>query len=396
MNSQLGRIEIERALMSAAVVSLDKFAEVELELQGATLRSPEARSLWPVICSHANTGHEFDFVEVVGEAVVKDPALRDLVTDIFHMRWEAAHIPFYAAKLRAMNVAEDLRSLGEELRRDDMPDIDEYLTRLDNLRPNTPDEICTAAEAIAAYRLQKVNPAQTHSTGIDGLNRVLKGGCRDGQLVVIGGRPGTGKSVLMLQFAVAAAATDKPALVVSLEMPRQEIAGRLAARFGESRVAELPVNFLDTTSNLDAIAALVKVQHRRKPLGMLVVDYLQLLDVKGNRQDTRQDRIAAASRTLKRLAMDLQIPVIAGSQLNRDSEKRGKPTMADLRESGAIEQDADVVILISVDRDSGESELDVCKHRGGATGRVSVELDGPRFQFSEKIPSWVGAEEKWG
>jgi replicative DNA helicase len=277
-----------------------------------------------------------------------------------------------------------------------MPDIDEYLTRLDNLRPNTPDEICTAAEAIAAYRLQKVNPAQTHSTGIDGLNRVLRGGCRDGQLVVIGGRPGTGKSVLMLQFAVAAATIDKSALVVSLEMPRQEIAGRLAARFGESRVAELPVNFLDTTSNLDAIAALVKVQHRRKPLGMLVVDYLQLLDVKGNRQDTRQDRIAAASRTLKRLAMDLQIPVIAGSQLNRDSEKRGKPTMADLRESGAIEQDADVVILISVDRDSGESELDVCKHRGGATGRVSVELDGPRFQFSEKIPSWVGAEEKWG
>jgi len=395
MRTDLGRIEIERALMSAAVVSLDTFAEVELALQGATLRSPEARSLWPVICSHANTGREFDFVEVVGEAVVRDPALRDLVADIFHMKWEAAHIPYYAAKLRALNVAEDLRGIGEELRRDDAPDIDEYLTRLDSLRPTSPDEICTAAEAIDAYRRQKANPAQSHSTGIDGLNRVLKGGCRDGQLVVIGGRPGTGKSVLMLQFAVAAATAAKPALVVSLEMPRQEIAGRLAARFGEATVAGLPLNFLDTTSNLDAIAALVKVQHRRQPLGMLVIDYLQLLDVKGNRQDTRQDRIAAASRTLKRLAMDLQIPVIAGSQLNRDSEKRGKPTMADLRESGAIEQDADIVILIAVDRDSSESELDVCKHRGGATGKVSVELDGPKFEFVEKQAKWIGATSKW-
>lgn len=395
MTMQLGRIEIERALMSAAVVSLDKFAEVELALQGATLRSPESRSLWPVIVAHAHTGREFDFVEIVGEAVVRDPALRDLVADIFHMQWEAAHIPFYAAKLRAMNVAEDLRSLGDELRRDDTPDIDEYLTRLDSLRPNTPDEICTAAEAIEAYRQQKANPAQAHTTGIDGLNKVLKGGCRDGQLIVIGGRPGTGKSVLMLQFAAAAAKPERPALVVSLEMPRQEIAGRLAARFGEQTVETLPLNFLDTTSNLDAIAALVKVQHRRKPLSMLVVDYLQLLDVKGSRQDTRQDRIAAASRTLKRLAMDLQIPVIAGSQLNRDSEKRGKPTMADLRESGAIEQDADIVILIAVDRDSNESELDVCKHRGGATGRVPVELDGPRFQFLEKQPIWTGAGQKW-
>jgi len=395
MTVYLQRIEIERALLSAAVVSLASYHEVLHYLQGTTLRSPESRSLWPVIEAHAKTGREFDFVELVGEAIIKDPALRQEVVDIFHMKWEAAHIPYYADKLRQMNAAEDLRALGEELRRDDAPDIDEYLTRLDNLRPNSPDEICTAAEAVAALREARANPAASHTTGLEGLDRTLRGGCKDGQLIVIGGRPGTGKSVLMLQMAVAAATAENPALVVSLEMPRQELAGRLAARMGEARVMGLPLQFLDTTSNLDAIATLVKLQHRRQPLGMLVVDYLQLLEIRGNRSDSRQDKIAAASRTLKRLALDLRIPVVAGSQLNRDSEKRGKPTMADLRESGAIEQDADVVILIAVDKDAETTDLDVCKHRGGATGKVSVELDGPRFQFREQEPAWLGVENKW-
>lgn len=395
MTVMLQRIEIERALLSAAVASLQSFAEVEMHLRGATLRSPESRSLWPVIAAHAATNREFDFVEIVGEAIIRDPALRQTVTDIFTCRYQAAHIEYYAAKLRALNIAEDLRLLGDELRRDDAPDIDEYLTRLDNLRPNTPDEICTAADAVAALREARANPAASHKTGLDNLDRTLKGGCKDGQLIVIGGRPGTGKSVLMLQMAVAAATADKPVLVVSLEMPRQELAGRLAARMGEDRVMGLPLQFLDTTSNLDAIATLVKLQHRRQPLGMVVVDYLQLLEIKGNRNDSRQDKIAQASRTLKRLALDLRIPVVAGSQLNRDSEKRGKPTMADLRESGAIEQDADVVILIAVDKDAETTDLDVCKHRGGATGKVSVELDGPRFQFREQQPAWAGAENKW-
>ena len=395
MGVMLQRTEIERALLSAAVVSLASYHEVIHHLQGATLRSPEARSLWPVIESHAETGREFDFVEMVSEAIVKDETLRQTVTDIFHMKWEAAHIPYYTRKLREMNAAEDLRAIGDELRRDDSPDIDDYLTRLDSLRPNSPDEICTAADAVAALREARANPAASHKTGLDGLDRTLKGGCKDGQLIVIGGRPGTGKSVLMLQIAVAAATAEKPVLVVSLEMPRQELAGRLAARMGEERVMGLPLQFLDTTSNLDAIATLVKLQHRRQPLGMLVVDYLQLLEIRGNRNDSRQDKIAQASRTLKRLALDLRIPVVAGSQLNRDSEKRGKPTMADLRESGAIEQDADVVILIAVDKDAETTDLDVCKHRGGATGKVSVELDGPRFQFREQQPSWAGVEHRF-
>ncbi|MFO0202331.1 MAG: DnaB-like helicase C-terminal domain-containing protein, partial [Alphaproteobacteria bacterium] len=131
-----------------------------------------------------------------------------------------------------------------------------------------------------------------------------------------------------------------------------------------------------------------KVTARRKNLCGIAVDYLQLLEVAVSRADNREREIAKASRSLKRLALDLQVPIIVGSQLNRDTEKRGQPTLADLRESGAIEQDADVVILIhpskNLDEGEGETKLIVAKNRGGRLSTVDVQLDGPRYHFKAK------------
>ena len=107
----------------------------------------------------------------------------------------------------------------------------------------------------------------------------------------------------------------------------------------------------------------------------------QLLEVPGSGRDGREREIARASRQMKRLAMDLQVPVILGSQLNRNAEKSGKPSLSDLRESGAIEQDADIVILLHRDSETGKGTAEVAKHRGGRTGRIDLQLDGPRFQF---------------
>ena len=84
---------------------------------------------------------------------------------------------------------------------------------------------------------------------------------------------------------------------------------------------------------------------------------------------------------MKRLALDLQLPVIVGSQLNRNAEKSGKPSLHDLRESGAIEQDADIVILLHKDADSGKTSVEVAKHRRGETGRLDLQLDGAKYQF---------------
>ena len=96
------------------------------------------------------------------------------------------------------------------------------------------------------------------------------------------------------------------------------------------------------------------------------------------------------------MALDLQKPVIVGSQLNRESTKKGKPTLADLRESGSIEQDADIVLLLSASDDGPETLLQVAKQRGGRTGEITLKLDGPRFRFEVEQSSVDWAEKRFG
>ena len=145
----------------------------------------------------------------------------------------------------------------------------------------------------------------------------------------------------------------------------------------------LPMWFVDSTSSLEAIVALCRMAHRRHGLGMIVVDYLQLVEVATQgKGENREVQVARASRRLKRLAMDLRIPLVIGSQLNRASV--GNPTLASLRESGAIEQDANVVLLISEPEEYDEpSKIIVAKNRGGRLGDFGMKLIGREFRFEE-------------
>jgi replicative DNA helicase len=182
--------------------------------------------------------------------------------------------------------------------------------------------------------------------------------------------------------------------VVSLEMLAHELVERLRTRYSEQQLAGLNLRYIDSTSNLGAITALVAVTARRMKLCGVAIDYLQLLEVSGGSREGREREIARASRQMKRLAMDLQLPVIVGSQLNRNAEKSGKPSLHDLRESGAIEQDADIVILLHKDVESGKTSVEVAKHRRGKTGRLDLQLDGQRFQFiqDDKFSEY----DRWG
>jgi replicative DNA helicase len=212
--------------------------------------------------------------------------------------------------------------------------------------------------------------------------------------VVVGGRPGAGKSVLMLQMLLGSVSPAQAGLVVSLEMLAHELVERLRTRYSEQQLQALNLRYIDSTSNLGAITALVAVTARRMKLCGVAIDYLQLLEVSGGSREGREREIARASRQMKRLAMDLQLPVIVGSQLNRNAEKSGKPSLHDLRESGAIEQDADIVILLHKDVESGKTSVEVAKHRRGKTGRLDLQLDGQRFQFiqDDKFAEY----DRWG
>jgi len=260
--------------------------------------------------------------------------------------------------------------------------------------------------------LEKVDALDGHTgeltglpSGLIDLDRITCG-FQDSELVVIAARPGLGKTSLALQIAIRTAReTGKRVAFFSLEMARAAItqrilcsdaridsnvvrAGRMNAeernRLAESalRNSPLPVVIEDRSDlTLDNIRAMARSLTREKEVSLIVIDYLQLM--RGQRRDGRQQEIAEISRGLKGLAKELDIPIVALAQLNRQSELRTdkRPVLADLRESGQIEQDADLVIFLYRDEmvnpdslDTGIAELIVAKHRNGPTGSVKVRF----------------------
>jgi HKD family nuclease/KaiC/GvpD/RAD55 family RecA-like ATPase len=247
----------------------------------------------------------------------------------------------------------------------------------------------------------------------------LTRGLHPGQLALIAARPGTGKSVLAMDVARSAAIRHHlPTIVFSLEMSSAELSQRIIAaeakvllhqlragtlseddwskiarRSGEIADAPLFVNDSAYVSleSLRAEAARVREQHG---LALLVIDYLQLM-LPPRRTDNRQQEVSDLSRGLKLLAKELEVPVLAVSQLNRGPEQRQdrRPLLADLRESGGLEQDSDLVLMIHredmYERESpraGEADLLLVKHRNGPTATTTVAFQGHFARFMDMAP----------
>ena len=255
-------------------------------------------------------------------------------------------------------------------------------------------------------------------TGFVDLDR-LTGGLRPGQLIVLGARPSMGKSALALDLGLHVARMTGPVLFVSAEMGALELGTRVLAGGGvasdrllagrlddldfarlETRRAELsgvPL-FIDDApgTTLLAIRARARRQVVRGGLALLVVDYLQLIGVE-RRGTRREAEVAEISRGLKALARELHVPVLAVAQLNRAVELRAdkRPMLADLRESGQLEQDADLVMLLHrpavYDReaDPGAAELIIAKHRNGPAGVVRLTWLPHRMSFASAAPAGV-------
>jgi len=240
----------------------------------------------------------------------------------------------------------------------------------------------------------------------------LINGFRRGEMIVVAGRPGMGKTSLGLNFATnAAIKSGKSVAIFSLEMARHEIVLRLlcslarvnSRKFRSGKLdddewlrltnaaAELEKVriFIDDTAGLSPMEMLGKARRikRRFGLDMIVVDYIQLMQAKNKKRDSnREQEISYISSSMKLIAKELELPVMALSQLNRELEKRTdkRPQLSDLRESGAIEQDADMILFIYRDafyhpeiitdnRDAERlAELIVAKHRAGPTGKAEV------------------------
>lgn len=263
----------------------------------------------------------------------------------------------------------------------------------------------------------------TVTTGLKDLDQRLGGGFEKGRLVIIAARPAMGKSALAVQIAEAMQSKEKAALLFTCEMPNREVVDRIISfqakipsdrmRTGkfdntdfDGMVASIPkindMNFFidDSAHTLTAITSKARSIKRKHGLSVVVVDYLQLLEGVG---DIREQQISSISRGLKKLSIELDVTVIALSQLNRGLESRQnkRPMMSDLRESGAIEQDADIVIGIYRDEEynpdsteKGTAELLILKNRSGAKGRVRVTFLSEYTRFTDFVGSQHFEEPK--
>ena len=255
-------------------------------------------------------------------------------------------------------------------------------------------------------------------TGFQQLDEITNG-LHPGQMITVAGRPGSGKSTIALDFARSAAVKHQKATAIfSLEMGKLEIMMRLfAAEAGvalqsmrsghmsdtdwrrlalrSSELAEAPL-YIDDSPNLTMMEIRAKARRlrQRHDLQLIVIDYLQLM-TSGKRVESRQQEVSEFSRAMKLLAKELDVPVVALSQLNRGPEQRTdkRPLLSDLRESGSIEQDSDLVLLVhrpdlyemETER-AGEADLIIAKHRNGPTGTVAVAFQGRYSRFAD-MPS---------
>lgn len=250
-------------------------------------------------------------------------------------------------------------------------------------------------------------------------------GLHGGELIILAARPGMGKTALALNIATNAAMTTEKAIAIfNLEMPAEMLVNRMISAVGQidsyklstgslqsndwkrynealSQLAETNIYIED---NASITASEIRAKCRRlanseKGLGLVVIDYLQLVTSGGRRAESRQVEVAEISRSLKTMSLELNVPVIALAQLSRNAERRenAQPMLADLRESGSLEQDADLVLFINrkdyyeANKDIKETivpvDLIIAKHRKGATGKIDLLFELNMSNFRNVIHS---------
>lgn len=247
-------------------------------------------------------------------------------------------------------------------------------------------------------------------TGLSRLDVQLGGGLKGGRFYVIGARTGVGKSALMGNMAVHAVRSGFKALYISLEMDAREIVTRMIASVSGVSIGKMEGKLLSDDENLaivesyalmpgerfrfsmmartpDAVRRAALKMRAAEGLDLIFVDYLQLLHADG-KVSSRVEAVGEISRSLKLLAMELGIPVVTAAQLNRVSANTGAaPKLSDLRESGSIEQDADVVLLLHAKEESfgvRQVDLKVAKNRQGTCGKTSLIFDGSTMRFRQE------------
>ena len=349
----------------------------------------------------------------------------DYLMQLVNATISATNTKEYINIIKNKSLARKVIKVGEEISNDAFDSSVSVDEMLENVEKKVID--VTRSKTDADFRegnelfnttletVQKIQDAGSRITGVRTLFNDLDNrtaGFQKGDLVILAARPSMGKTALALNFAVnSAAVTHGSIAVFSLEMPAEHIAMRILAAKAKVEIQNIRTGnltseewsrlneasqelrrqnfYIDDTPGIKVSDMFAKCRKlaRDNGLYMVVVDYIQLIQATGNRSESRQQEVSEISRRLKAMARELNVPVIALSQLSRNVEQREnkRPMLSDLRESGAIEQDADLVMFLyreeyykrdeQKENEREDVELIIAKHRNGPTGQLKLAFE---------------------
>jgi replicative DNA helicase len=421
--------DLEKAVLGGLMLETERYDAVSLVIQFSDFEGQDHQSIFQSMGELVNANKPLDPLTVSGRLDSKNLLTRaggkNYLIDLASSSPSAANLEAYAEMIRQKSISRKLMKINSEISqliinpqgKDAESLLDEAETKifslndeasrsslsiqkLDTLIPNTIDKLNKIAAAGSSLL--------GTSTGYKDIDKELLG-LQEGDLIILAARPSMGKTALamnMVENIVTNKEIEGGVLVFSLEMPAESLTTRLLAshakinqqkvrsasmssndlkKFMESssKLKDLPL-YIDDSSMLTPMELRARARriHRQEPngLSLIVVDYLQLMQLPASNEN-RVNQISEISRSLKMLAKELKVPVIALSQLNRAVEQRPnrRPIMADLRDSGAIEQDADVILFIYRDEVYNEdseygnkAEIIIGKQRNGPIGTVNL------------------------
>jgi replicative DNA helicase len=414
----------EQAVLGGMLLSKDAIADVLERLRPGDFYRPNHQSVYDAVLDLYGRGEPADAVTVAAELdrrgllrrIGGAPYLHTLISTVP----TAANAGYYAGIVAEKALLRRLVEAGTRVVQygyagaegaDVAEVVDRAQAEIYDVTDGRTSEDFVALEDLLQPTMDEIDAIASQGgisrgvpTGFLELDEVTNG-LHPGQMIVIAARPGVGKSTLGLDFLRSCSIKNRMSSVIfSLEMSKSEIVMRLLSaeakikladmRSGRmsdddwtrlarrmSEISEAPL-FIDDSPNMMMMEIRAKARRlkQKHDLSLIVIDYLQLM-TSGKKVESRQQEVSEFSRQLKLLAKELEVPVVAMSQLNRGPEQRTdkKPMLSDLRESGAIEQDADMVILMhrpdAFERDDprgGEADLILAKHRNGPTKTVTV------------------------
>ena len=423
-------LEAEEALLGSALLSRDAVSRLMEEVRPADFYSPSNQTVYEAMKGLFDTGKPIDTV-TVSELIFKDSKnsksinasyiarLVDNVPSSANFERYIEIVLEHSHRRKLLKASGRIELLAMAMDKEIHSVLDEAEQTIFTASDDAIGDGLVGVNDVLEGAIERIEEIENRGTGLSGLPTYFSdldyylSGLQEGNLIVLASRPSMGKSSLGLNISTNASKDDKVVAFFSLEMTKEELVQRVLfseakvtsgdARKGQlgpekwsrvveaaSKVNSLPLYFDDapviTVTDIRAKSRRLKSS---KGLDLIVVDYLQLMQSSSG--DNRQQEIAEISRNLKNLARELRVPILALSQLNRAAEAREdkRPRLGDLRESGAIEQDADIVMMLYRDdyynpgtEIPGVAEVNIVKNRSGQTGKVELFFSKEFTQFS--------------